>query len=115
MNSSLKARKNWGQGLQGKGKWQGKGNGQPLVNATISLALFLNLYIYLAPPMRGRSIVITPCVCECVSVYVTAQTSTPRTGYRRLRYQKKALDARLKTNVGIALNTLGSKVMETFS
>ncbi len=28
---------------------------------------------------------------------------------------KKALDARIKTNVGIALNTLGSKVTEMFS
>ena len=42
---------------------------------------------------------------------VTALAGATRTLQAQLRYQKKALDTRIKTNVGIELKVLSSKVM----
>ena len=53
------------------------------------------------------------CVCVCLSV--TSLAGASRALRPQVRYQPKALDARNKTNVGISLSTLSSKVMTDFS
>ena len=61
--------------------------------------------------MRGTgSSDLCVCVCVCVCVPVTTPVSTMNALRARVRYQQKALDTRNKTNVGIELKLLGSKV-----
>ena len=49
------------------------------------------------------------------TVCVTALAGATRTFRPQLRYQKKALDARIKINMGIELKCLASKVMTVCS
>ena len=63
--------------------------------------------------MRGEVLVIIVCVCVCVSV--TALASTTNALNAKVRYQQKALDAGNKSNVGVELKILGSKVMTVIS
>ena len=68
--------------------------------------------------MRGRgysthSMCLSVCLCVCVSA--TALAGATRTLRAQLRYQKKALDTRIKINVGIELKVLSSKVMTVCS
>ena len=68
--------------------------------------------------MRGRGYsthCVCVCVCVCVCLSVTALAGASRALRPQVRYQPKALDARNKTNVGISLSTLSSKVMTDFS
>ena len=64
--------------------------------------------------MRGRGYG-THCVCVCVCLSVTALAGAPRTLQPQVRYQQEALDARIKTNVGISPSILSSRVMTDFS
>ena len=54
------------------------------------------------------------CVCVCVCLSDTSLACASRALRPQVRYQPKALDARNKTNVGISLSTLSSKVMTDF-
>ena len=62
---------------------------------------------------RGYSTHSVLCLSVCLSVCVsvTALVGATRTLRPQLRYQKKALDARIKINIGIELKCLASKVM----
>ena len=55
------------------------------------------------------------CVCVCVCVSVTALASATNALKAKVRYQRKALDAGNKINVGIELKILGSTVMTVTS
>ena len=55
------------------------------------------------------------CVCVCVCVSVTALAGATRTLRPQLRYQKKALDARINLKNGIELKLLSLKVMTVCS
>ena len=54
-------------------------------------------------------------VCLSVCLSVTALAGATRTLRPQLRYQKKALDTRIKLNLGIELKILSSKVMTVCS
>ena len=56
--------------------------------------------------MRGDVTVLIVCVC----VSVTALVGTACTVRAQLRYQEKALVTSIKTNIGIGLKHLSSKV-----
>ena len=74
--------------------------------------------LVITSPVRGRGYSThSVCVCVCLSVCVsaTALAGATRTLRAELRYQKKALVTRIKTNVGTGLKHLISKVMTVCS
>ena len=76
------------------------------------------LVLFIEPrPCGGEVTVVIVCVCVCLSVClsVTTLAGATRTLRAQLRYQTKALVTRIKTNVGIGLKHLSSKVMTVCS
>ena len=61
----------------------------------------------------GEVTIVIVCVCVCLSV--TTLAGATRALRAQLRYQKKALDTRIKLTVGIQLKVLNSKVMTVCS
>ena len=99
----------WGGWEEGRGGWGGGGGAGGEGRGD-----WFEKCVLLTSPMRGRGY-STHSVGLCVCVSATTLAGATRTLRAQLRYQQKALVTRNKTNVGIGLKHLSSKVMTVCS